>query len=245
MARTAPRRRAHDRQGRRARLGGYSVAVKLPAGLTKGNYYLSACTPKGTAAPAQLGCATAQRRRPDQGRHPGPRHAGRRQRCWPRPRRLRPAAPAAARWPSRAPGCTRRRATPATPASTPTSTSSTTRRRTSSCRARTSTCSSSATQCLTEFSLDFERSNAVTSTDGAGPEPDRAVDHDQRPAGDLHVQAADLPGRSERPGRSRPAGARRVELEPGLGDQPEPARLRADRHAARRCRACSAPRTSS
>ena len=87
-----------------------------------------------------------------------------------------------------------------------------------------------ATQCLTEFSLDFERTNAVTSTTVAGPEPDRAVDHDQRPAGDLHVQAADLPGRPERPGRSRPAGARGVELEPGQRDQPEPAGLRADRH---------------
>ena len=28
----------------------YRVAVKLPAGLTKGNYYLSACTPYGTGA---------------------------------------------------------------------------------------------------------------------------------------------------------------------------------------------------
>jgi hypothetical protein len=37
----------------------YSVAVKLPAGLTKGNYYLSACTPKGTGR-GQLGCATAR-----------------------------------------------------------------------------------------------------------------------------------------------------------------------------------------
>jgi hypothetical protein len=36
----------------------YRVAVKLPASLAKGNYYLSACTPKGTGA-GQLGCATA------------------------------------------------------------------------------------------------------------------------------------------------------------------------------------------
>ena len=36
----------------------YGVAVKLPAGLKKGNYYLSACTPNGTGAGA-LGCATA------------------------------------------------------------------------------------------------------------------------------------------------------------------------------------------
>src|SRR4051794_5806944 len=37
----------------------YRVGVKLPAGLAKGNYYLSACTPKGTGAGA-LGCATAR-----------------------------------------------------------------------------------------------------------------------------------------------------------------------------------------
>ncbi len=39
----------------------YSVAVKLPAGLSKGNYYLSACAPKGDGGPDALGCATAQR----------------------------------------------------------------------------------------------------------------------------------------------------------------------------------------
>jgi hypothetical protein len=38
----------------------YSVAVKLPAGLAKGNYYLSACTPKGSGGAGALGCATAQ-----------------------------------------------------------------------------------------------------------------------------------------------------------------------------------------
>jgi hypothetical protein len=37
----------------------YSVAVKLPSGLTKGNYYLSACTPRGSGAGA-YGCATAR-----------------------------------------------------------------------------------------------------------------------------------------------------------------------------------------
>ena len=36
----------------------YRVAVKLPAGLRRGNYYLSACTPSGGAA-GTLGCATA------------------------------------------------------------------------------------------------------------------------------------------------------------------------------------------
>jgi hypothetical protein len=38
----------------------YSVAVKLPAGLTKGNYYLSSCTQYGGSDEGKLGCATAQ-----------------------------------------------------------------------------------------------------------------------------------------------------------------------------------------
>ena len=41
------------------------------------------------------------------------------------------------------------------------------------------------------------------------PEHDRQLGHGQRPAGDVQVRAADLPGRPERPGRSRPARARR------------------------------------
>jgi hypothetical protein len=39
----------------------YRVAVKLPSGLGKGNYYLSACTPKGGADTGAMGCATAQK----------------------------------------------------------------------------------------------------------------------------------------------------------------------------------------
>ncbi len=60
----------------------YSVGVKLPSGLKRGNYYLSSCTQYGSSDSGQLGCATAQRRRADQGRHPGARHA-RRQRAGP------------------------------------------------------------------------------------------------------------------------------------------------------------------
>ncbi|MDA0162362.1 M1 family aminopeptidase [Solirubrobacter ginsenosidimutans] len=37
------------------------VRVKLPAGLHKGNYYLSACTPLGVADAGKLGCATARK----------------------------------------------------------------------------------------------------------------------------------------------------------------------------------------
>ena len=38
----------------------YSVAVKLPSGLSRGNYYLAACTPSGTGA-GDLGCATTEK----------------------------------------------------------------------------------------------------------------------------------------------------------------------------------------
>jgi hypothetical protein len=38
----------------------YKVAVRLPKGLAKGTYYLSACTPSGTGA-GELGCATTEK----------------------------------------------------------------------------------------------------------------------------------------------------------------------------------------
>jgi hypothetical protein len=38
----------------------YSVRVKLPKGLTKGNYYLSSCTQYGGRDHGKLGCATAR-----------------------------------------------------------------------------------------------------------------------------------------------------------------------------------------
>jgi Peptidase family M1 domain len=38
----------------------YRVAVRLPASLSRGNYYLSACTPSGTGH-GELGCATSER----------------------------------------------------------------------------------------------------------------------------------------------------------------------------------------
>ena len=56
-----PRRRHHDGQRAAEGAADYSVAVKLPAGLTQGNYYLSACTPKGDGDAGALGCATARR----------------------------------------------------------------------------------------------------------------------------------------------------------------------------------------
>ena len=78
-----------------------------------------------------------------------------------------------------------------------------------------------ATQCLTDFSLDFERTNANTGR----AEHDRQLRDGERPAGDVRVRAADVPGRPERAERPRPAGARGVEREPRQRDEPEPARL--------------------
>src|SRR5262245_23731372 len=37
----------------------FKVAVKLPAALARGNYYLAACTPFGGADKGKLGCATS------------------------------------------------------------------------------------------------------------------------------------------------------------------------------------------
>ena len=62
-----------------------------------------------------------------------------------------------------------------------------------------------STQCLTDFSLDFERSNTNAT---AGPNMTVERGQDQRPAGRLQLRPADLPGRPERAGRPRPARAR-------------------------------------
>ena len=116
-----------------------------PAGLTRGNYYLSACTPNGAGA-GKLGCATSQADMRDQGRHADPRRGG----AAPA-RALRAPAPPRGRDCSSGAhtlvkpgerGLSRSPATAATRASTPTSTRSTTRSPTSCCPARTSTCSS-------------------------------------------------------------------------------------------------------
>ena len=53
-----------------------------------------------------------------------------------------------------------------------------------------------STQCLSDFSLDFDRHNSLTSTARPGPGLHRPVGHGQRPAGDVQVRPADLPGRS-------------------------------------------------
>ena len=146
----------------------YRVAVKLPAGLKQGNYYLSACTPNGKGAGA-LGCATARDDVLIKGGIPvrGVQAAG------------KPAAKAA-----QAPACSAGGRTLVHPGSRLYPETGNT--------GYTSIHSDvnlvydapsnlflpgthvdlqqRATQCLTEFSLDFERSNAVTSTTVPGPD---------------------------------------------------------------------------
>ena len=208
----------------------YRVAVKLPASLKRGNYYLSACTAYGIGA-GKLGCATAQRRGADQGRHPGPRHRA----AAARPRPRRPPS-LQRRWPHAGQAglarCTRRRATRGYKSvhtdvhlvyDAPSNLFL-------DGHARRPAAARDAVPDRVQPRLRaHERRH---EHDDARPGPDRPVGHDQRPAGDVHVQAADLPRRPERPGRSRPAGARGVELQPGQRDQPEPAGLRAGRHDA-------------
>ena len=202
----------------------------------------SACTPYGTGA-GKLGCATAQRRRADQGRHPGPRHAGRLRAGQGRAGR-RPAAPAAARWPSRAPGCTRRRATPATRSShtdvnlvydAPSNlflpgTHVDLQQR--------------ATQCLTDFSLDFERTNDVTST--TTPGPDLTVQSVTSTASRRRSRSSSRPTRATRTARTIPTRWRTRRRTRTRSARPTRTRRPARRPAtARRCRACRARRTSS
>ena len=87
-----------------------------------------------------------------------------------------------------------------------------------------------STQCLSEFSLDFDRRSSISST-AAVPGSDMTVQSItiDGVAGHVRAPSADLPRQPERAGRSRPARARRVEHQPGLGDQPEPAGVRAGR----------------
>ncbi len=145
---------------------GYRVAVKLPAGLTKGNYYLSACTPKGTGA-GELGCATAQKDVLIKGGIPV---------------RGTATTSALARI-SQAPACSAGGRTLAKPGSRlypETGNTGYTSVHTDVNLVYDAPSNlflpgthvdlqQKATQCLTEFSLDFERTNAVTSTTVPGP----------------------------------------------------------------------------
>jgi Peptidase family M1 domain len=145
---------------------GYRVAVKLPAGLTKGNYYLSACTANGTGA-GGLGCATARDDVLIKGGTPG--------------RGVQGASTLARA--AQAPACSAGGRTLAQPASKLYPETGNTGY--SSVHTDVNLVYDApsnlflpgthvdlqqhATQCLTEFSLDFERTNAVTDPNVPGP----------------------------------------------------------------------------
>ena len=92
--------------------------------------------------------------------------------------------------------------------------------RTCSCRGRTFVLTDRATQCLTDFSLDFERTSPNADD---GPNMTRQLGARERPAGELHVRAADVSRRPERPERPRPAGARGLAAQPGRRARRQPA----------------------
>ena len=58
-----------------------------------------------------------------------------------------------------------------------------------------------ATQCLTSFSLDFERRSRQHQR---GPGHDSRLGHRERPPGPVRLRPADLPGRPERAERPQP-----------------------------------------
>ena len=91
-----------------------------------------------------------------------------------------------------------------------------------------------ATQCLSEFSLDFDRKNSISST-ATTPGPDMTVSSItiDGVAGDVRAQAADLRRRPERPGRSRPARPRRPRT-PTRSSRPTRTRRPARRQQRRR-----------
>ena len=146
----------------------YRVAVKLPAGLKQGNYYLSACTPNGKGAGA-LGCATARDDVLIKGGIPvrGVQAAG----------KLTAKA-------AQAPACSAGGRTLAQPGSRlypETGNTGYTSVHTDVNLVYDAPSNlflpgthvdlqQRATQCLSEFSLDFEPSNAVTSTTVPGPD---------------------------------------------------------------------------
>jgi hypothetical protein len=153
----------------------YRVKVKLPAGLARGTYYISACTPSGNGA-GKYGCATAQDEVLIKGGTPV-RHA------------LARAA--------QAPACSaggRTLSKPGMKVYPETGNTGYTSIHTDvhiNYDAPSNLfldgtyvdLAQKATQCLTEFSLDFERTNTVTSTTVPGPNLDvTSITIDGQPA---------------------------------------------------------------
>ncbi len=143
----------------------YSVKVKLPASLTRGNYYIGACTAYGRAGAE--GCATAQDDVYIKGGFPV-RGVG-----------TTRALAKAAQSPACSPGA-RTLAQPGSRLYPETGNSGYTSTHSDvylNYDAQTNLflpgthvdLAQTATQCLSEFSLDFERSNTITSTSVPGP----------------------------------------------------------------------------
>jgi hypothetical protein len=169
---------------------GYTARVQLPSSLSRGNYYLAACTANGDDA---LGCATSRRDIRIKGGFPVRGSAVR------LPQTRRGAGAAAAE------DCTPGGHTLAKPGE-----------RVYPELGNTGYASvhsdvyinydalanrfldgthvdlqQRSTQCLSDFSLDF---TPATASAARAPGPDRQLDHGQRPAGHVQVRAADLPG---------------------------------------------------
>ncbi|HWK29711.1 MAG TPA: M1 family aminopeptidase [Solirubrobacter sp.] len=157
----------------------YSVNVKLPSGLDRGNYYVSACTPAADADAAKLGCATAERdvkvkggypvrgrlaRKPFEDAKRTGAHAAVAEDCTSGARTL--ATPGTRVWPDLGNGGYLSLHTDVytvydavSNLFLPGNHVELTQR---------------STQCLTDFSLDFDAKNGVTST--SAPGPDMTVD---------------------------------------------------------------------
>ena len=202
----------------------YRVNVKLPGGLAKGTYYLAACTPYN-ANDGRYGCATA---------HEDVLIGG--------GSRVRPPLARASQAETCSSGA-RTLSKPGTRVYPETGNGGYLSLHTDVYNVYDAVANlflpgnhvdltQRSTQCLTDFSLDFERSNTNAT---AGPEHDRERGQDQRPAGQLPLRPADLPRRPERAGRPGPARASGQPDQPGRRRrrQPAPARLHAARHGRR------------
>ena len=77
-----------------------------------------------------------------------------------------------------------------------------------------------ATQCLTSFSLDFERRSAANIS--AGPGHDRPLRHRERQTGQLHLRPADLPWRPRGQNDPNPMAHEASQLSPVGGPDHNP-----------------------
>ena len=227
----------------------FLVGVKVPASLKKGTYYVAACTPQGGADKGALGCATSAADLKIKGGDPLQGPLARR-----RSRRRTTAGAGKARA-SQAPACTpgartlvqagrprlaraRQRRLPVAP-----------HRRLHVYDAVTNKflpgnhvdLTQQSTQCLSEFSLDFDRQNSISST-AAVPGPDMTIQSitiDGVPATFAHKQPT-YPGDPNGPDDPDPLAHRASNTNPVSATNPNPpacAPTGNNAAAAERCRA--------